>query len=97
MERPQKVSQDVVGGFLASHQGWRAEGDHLEKSYAFPYYGAGIAFAVHVGFVAEKKDHHPDLHISWGKVLVRWTTHDAGGITALDLEMAELTDRAYPA
>ena len=95
MERPQKVAQDVVDGFLASHPGWRADGDQLEKSYAFRYYGAGLAFAVHVGFVAERKDHHPDLHISWGKVLVRWTTHDAGGITPLDLEMAELTDHAY--
>ena len=95
MERPQKLAQDVVDAFLASHPRWKVEGDHLEKSYGFRAYGAALAFVVHVGLVAEKKDHHPDLHISWGRVVVRWTTHDAGGVTSRDLELAELTDQAY--
>ncbi|RYE92070.1 MAG: 4a-hydroxytetrahydrobiopterin dehydratase, partial [Myxococcales bacterium] len=43
-------------------------------------------------FVAEKYDHHPDLEVRHGKVDVRWTTHDARGLTALDLAQAERTD-----
>ncbi|MBC8131598.1 MAG: 4a-hydroxytetrahydrobiopterin dehydratase [Deltaproteobacteria bacterium] len=95
MERPAKLVTSTVEQFLSSHDGWKVAGEALEKTYAFPSYGPTVAFAVHIGFAAEKRDHHPDLHISWGKVLVRWTTHDAGGITSLDVELAELCDNAY--
>ena len=46
-----------------------------------------------LGFVAEKRDHHPDVLVGWGKARVLWTTHDAGGITQLDLDLAEATDK----
>jgi pterin-4a-carbinolamine dehydratase len=46
------------------------DSDALTKTYSFEHYGAAIAFAVHVGFAAEKRDHHPEMHISWGKVEV---------------------------
>jgi|SRR5450432_527792 len=95
MERPVKLSNSAVETFVSTHEGWKIVGDALEKTYAFQYYGAGVAFAVHVGFAADKRDHHPDLNISWGKVQVRWTTHDAAGITSLDLELAQLCDHAY--
>jgi 4a-hydroxytetrahydrobiopterin dehydratase len=42
--------------------------------------------------LAEKRDHHPDVTIGWGKARVLWTTHDAGGVTDLDLALAEATD-----
>jgi 4a-hydroxytetrahydrobiopterin dehydratase len=64
----------------------------LGRTFRFPDYPAGIAFAVRVGFAAEARNHHPDLHIGWARVQVLWSTHDAGGITALDAEMAEQTD-----
>lgn len=95
MEKPTKLANTAVDAFLSSREGWTVQGEGLEKTFAFQYYGAGVAFAVHLGFAAEKRDHHPDLHISWGKVKVRWSTHDAGGVTALDLEMADVTDHAY--
>jgi 4a-hydroxytetrahydrobiopterin dehydratase len=94
-KRPAKLSKADVDKFVGAHERWNAEGDALDKTYTFETYGAAIAFAVHLGFAAEKRDHHPDLHISWGKVAVRWTTHDAGGITALDVEMAQLSDHTY--
>jgi 4a-hydroxytetrahydrobiopterin dehydratase len=47
---------------------------------------------VRVGLAAEKKDHHPDVELGWGRARVLWTTHDAGGITSLDVELAALTD-----
>jgi 4a-hydroxytetrahydrobiopterin dehydratase len=97
MERPAKLAKSAVEEFISSRKGWQDVGDALEKTYTFQYYGAAVAFAVHVGFAAEKRDHHPDMHVSWGKVLIRWSTHDAGGITSLDLEMAELCDHAYAA
>jgi 4a-hydroxytetrahydrobiopterin dehydratase len=92
MGKQEKLSKDAIDAFLTAHSGWKREGDALTKTYSFEHYGAAIAFAVHVGFAAEKRDHHPDLHISFGKVEVRWTTHDAGGVSALDTEMAQQAD-----
>lgn len=64
----------------------------MTKRFAFPDFGGSMAFAVRVGFEAEKRDHHPDLTIGWGRADVLWTTHDAGGITELDLALAERCD-----
>ncbi len=58
------------------------------RTFSFDSYAAGIAFVVRLGFAAEARDHHPDLHVGFRKVKVAWSTHDAGGITALDTEMA---------
>jgi 4a-hydroxytetrahydrobiopterin dehydratase len=95
MGKPEKLSNEAVETFIAAHAGWKRDGDTLAKTYAFEQYGDGIAFAVHIAFAADKRDHHPDLRIGWGKVEVRWTTHDAGGISAADAEMAQLADRLY--
>lgn len=45
-----------------------------------------------VGLAAEKRDHHPDIELGWGRARVVWTTHDQRGVTALDTELAETTD-----
>jgi 4a-hydroxytetrahydrobiopterin dehydratase len=93
MGRPGKLERDAVEAWLAAHPGWAREGDGaIVRSYAFADFGAAVAFTVRLGFVAEKRDHHPDVLVGWGKARVLWTTHDAGGITKLDLELAEATD-----
>ena len=51
-----------------------------------------MALANAVAELAERLNHHPDLQVGWGQVGVRWTTHDAGGVTALDLQAARQTD-----
>ncbi len=95
MGKRDKLSDQDIQAFVAAHPGWERAGGLLRKTYAFRHYGQAMGFAVHVGFAAEKRDHHPDLHISWGKVVVEWSTHDAGGITGVDTEMAEVTDLVY--
>ena len=95
MAKPEKLSKEAIDKFVTAHAGWKLDGDTLTKTYTFAHYGAGIAFAVHLGFAADKRDHHPDMMVSWGKVEVRWTTHDAGGISALDVEMAQQADLVY--
>lgn len=97
MSKREKLSEQVVTAFTTSHAGWARAGDAVTKTFAFSDYAGGIAFAVRVGFAAERRDHHPDLRIGYRKVEVTWTTHDAGGITALDTEMAELCDRLHHA
>lgn len=92
MSRPKKLSDDEIGAFLGAHAGWAREGDALTRTFSFGDYAAGIAFVVRVGFAAEARDHHPDLAVGYARVKVSWTTHDAGGISSLDAEMAERTD-----
>jgi 4a-hydroxytetrahydrobiopterin dehydratase len=95
MSKRERLSEQAVLAFVTSHPGWAAEGSAIAKTFAFDDYAAGISFVVRVGFAAEKRDHHPDLHVGWGKVKVTWSTHDAGGITTVDTEMAELSDRLH--
>jgi 4a-hydroxytetrahydrobiopterin dehydratase len=93
MSRPTKLDPSTVDAWLAAHQGWSREGEALVRTFATEDFGASLALAVRLGVVAEKRDHHPDILVTWGKARVLWTTHDAGGITQLDLELAEATDR----
>jgi len=86
-----KLEAAAVDAFSRSAS-WGAQGDALEKVFEFAAYRDGVAFAVAVAMAADKLDHHPDLAIGYGKVTVRWTTHDAGGITGLDRDMAVLCD-----
>jgi 4a-hydroxytetrahydrobiopterin dehydratase len=102
MAKREKLTDETIRAFLSAREGWSvgtsATGGAtptLVKTYAFKHFGAAVGFAVHVGFAAEKQDHHPELVVTWGKVRVAWWTHDADGVTALDTEMAELTDRIY--
>lgn len=92
MARPAKLDRPELDAWLAAHSGWEVDGEALVRSYKLADFGAALAFAVRLGMIAEKKDHHPDILLGWGKARVLWTTHDAGGITRLDLELAEATD-----
>jgi len=92
MARPAKLSDAAVDAWLAENAAWARDGDALAKSFRFPDFAAALAFTVRLGMIAEKRDHHPDVHLGWGKARVVWTTHDAGGITELDLALAKATD-----
>lgn len=69
--------------------GWTREDDEIVRVYEFDSYLGGVGFAAGAGGVAEDAFHHPELTIRWREVEVRLTTHDAGGITAKDIELAE--------
>jgi 4a-hydroxytetrahydrobiopterin dehydratase len=93
MARPTKLESAVVDAWLAQHAGWERKGQEaLAKRFAFPDFAAALAFTVRVGCMAEKHDHHPDVELGWGRVRVLWSTHDAGGVTQLDLDAAAATD-----
>jgi 4a-hydroxytetrahydrobiopterin dehydratase len=83
----------TVTAWLAKQQGWeRSGGEAIAKRFAFPDFAAALGFVVRVGCLAEKRDHHPDVELGWGRARVIWSTHDAGGVTRLDLDAAEATD-----
>jgi 4a-hydroxytetrahydrobiopterin dehydratase len=93
MARPTKLDAREIETWLAAHPEWSAQGGvALTRAFKFPDFSAALAFVVRVGLAAEKRDHHPDVELGWGRARVLWTTHDAGGITSLDVELATLTD-----
>jgi 4a-hydroxytetrahydrobiopterin dehydratase len=94
MSRPTKLDDAAIDAWIASHAGWqRAGAGAVAKGFKFSDFSSALAFVVRVGCLAEKRDHHPDVELSWGRARVLWSTHDAGGVTRLDLEAAEATDK----
>lgn len=75
--------------------GWAREGEEIVRTYEFDSYLDGVGFAAGAGGVAEDAWHHPEITITYGEVEVRLTTHDAGGITDNDIELAERFDDIY--
>jgi 4a-hydroxytetrahydrobiopterin dehydratase len=69
--------------------GWEQEGDEIVRTYEFDAYLDGVGFAAAAGGLAQEAFHHPEMTIGWREVEVRLTTHDAGGITVADLDLAE--------
>lgn len=87
------LSLNDIETALNNLPGWKREGGELVKTYRFSKYLSGIEFVNHVAQAAEKLNHHPELYVGWCKVQVKLTTHSAGGITKLDVQMAENAER----
>jgi 4a-hydroxytetrahydrobiopterin dehydratase len=76
-------------------EGWDRDGDEIVRTYEFDSYLDGVGFAAGAGGLAEEAWHHPEMRITWGEVEVQLTTHDAGGITAKDIDLAGRFDEVY--
>lgn len=88
MEVMAVLSDADVQTALGTLAGWSRAGDELVKTYDCASFPDAIAFVVRIGFLAEAANHHPDLDIRWRKVRVALTTHDEGGLTARDVDLA---------
>ncbi len=71
---------------------WTRAGDRIEREVRLADFRAAMAFVNRVADVAERLDHHPDISISWNRVGLSVNTHDSGGLTALDFELARSVD-----
>jgi len=85
---PTKLSDIEIQRELGSLGGWSRRGDTLVKTYGFHTFPEAITFVGQVAVRAEEVQHHPDIDIRYTKVTVMLSTHDAGGISLLDVEMA---------
>ncbi|MGQ0503886.1 MAG: 4a-hydroxytetrahydrobiopterin dehydratase [Myxococcaceae bacterium] len=79
--------------FLEEHPDWHVEGKVLERKYTFPTFLDGIAFLQRVAQAAEAANHHPDIDIRYRDITLRLTTHDAGGLTFRDPDLASYCDQ----
>jgi 4a-hydroxytetrahydrobiopterin dehydratase len=89
-----RLSAEKVDEKLASLKGWKREGDFIAKTFKFKTFMDGIRFVNEIAAIAEKLEHHPDIHIVWTTIRLEVQTHDEGGITAYDIKLATLIEKA---
>ena len=90
-----KLTDAERSAALASLPGWRmAEArDAIQRRYTFKDFNAAFGFMTRVALVAERMNHHPEWFNVWNRVDVTLSTHDAGGLTPLDIKLATAIDK----
>ena len=91
-KRAAAMSDAAVRDHLAQSSGWRQAGNAIEKSFAFKGWLETVAFVDALAWVCHVEDHHPDLHVSFDRCVVRFSTHSAGGISMNDFICAAKAD-----
>lgn len=89
-----KLSDLEIHRALANLPGWTRRGDVLQKTYSFARFADGVRFVDDVAKLADSMNHHPDIDIRYTKVAFSLSTHDAGGITQHDLDLAKAIEDA---
>lgn len=93
MNRPERMGVQTA---LDQLPGWSAgQGDReaLVKTFRFDDFNAAFGFMARVALMADKLDHHPEWFNVYNRVDVTLTTHDAGGVTELDVKLAQFMDQ----
>ena len=90
--RPTVLNEAAVVSGMQQLVDWQRENAMIQRIFERSSFADAIAFVVRIGFLAEAMDHHPDVDIRYRTVTVALATHDAGGITELDLRLASQID-----
>ena len=92
MANRSRLTEDQVSDRLMAVPHWSRAGDSIVRTVESPSFMDGIAFVHRVADIAEARDHHPDIDIRYTRVTLTLSTHDRGGLTALDFDVAEAVD-----
>ena len=89
-----KLTEARVRELLPQVPGWevREDGQSLSRTFRFDDYYRTIAFVNALAFIAHREDHHPDLSVHYDRVVVRYSTHDVGGLSENDFICAAKAD-----
>ena len=89
-----------VAALLASSRPWTIGDGHgrdvLRKEFVFASHAEAIAFLVRLAMEADVRNHHPEYEGCYNRLTVTWTTHACGGISMLDVDMANFSDKVGP-
>ena len=89
-----KLMEDEINKKLEDFENWIYANNSISKEYEFEDFVNALGFVVKAGMEAEKMNHHPDLHIyAYKHVKVTITTHDEGGVTEKDFDLAQKIER----
>jgi 4a-hydroxytetrahydrobiopterin dehydratase len=86
--KPVKLSESEIVVELSKLPGWKLEFGKLHREYKFTDFVAAFGFMTGVALIAQGMDHHPEWFNVWNTVRIDLTTHDAGGVTTLDVKLA---------
>ena len=86
------LSEAEIRERLGGLSGWTHASNAIERKFTTEGWPATLMLVNAIGFLCEAADHHPDLHVSWGGVTVRFNTHTAGGVSEKDFEIARKVD-----
>lgn len=92
----QRLDEATLSERFSTLQGWERQEQTLHQTRTFKDFVAAIAFVNKLVSPAEALGHHPDISISYNKVSITLTTHDAGGLTALDFQLAQTISELDP-
>jgi 4a-hydroxytetrahydrobiopterin dehydratase len=87
-----RLSEDEITRALETLPDWRRQGEALVRDFTFKNFRQAMAFVNQVAELAEAQRHHPDITIRYNRVQLTLSTHEAGGITERDLELARRID-----
>ncbi|AFY73375.1 pterin-4a-carbinolamine dehydratase [Synechococcus sp. PCC 7502] len=87
-----KLTQTELEASIVQLSGWKIVNDKLNKKFKFKDFVEAFGFMTKVAIISEKMDHHPELFNVYNNVVIDLTTHDAGGISNLDVELAKKID-----
>lgn len=83
-----KLTDAEIGERLDASSGWNLIEGEIAKTFTFSTYKDGLVFAAVVGHLADQADHHPNIQIGYRKVTISVNTHDVGGISEKDFDLA---------
>jgi 4a-hydroxytetrahydrobiopterin dehydratase len=89
------LSSEALSEGLLRIPEWSGDQACIHREYRFTDFASALGFMVNCGVQAEKQNHHPEWSNVYNKVNVTLTTHDEGGVTDQDLELARLMDTVY--
>jgi len=92
-----RLSDAEVAAGLDRLAGWQLAGGALRRELQFRDFNEAFGFMVRVALLAEKRDHHPEWTNVYGRVVIELRTHDVGGISSKDLELAAAIDQLLAA
>ncbi|QLF92962.1 4a-hydroxytetrahydrobiopterin dehydratase [Pseudomonas sp. ABC1] len=91
-----RVADEALAGLIEEIPGWNISVQNgikqLEKTYSFKDFAQALEFVNAIGEMAEAANHHPALLLEWGKVTVRWWSHESRGLHLKDFQLAAHTD-----
>jgi 4a-hydroxytetrahydrobiopterin dehydratase len=88
-------TEEAASVFLENLKDWEFKDNGIEKHFKFKNFTQALGFIVQVGVLAEKMNHHPELFNVYSKVNIRLTTHDSGGVTDKDFELASQIESLF--
>lgn len=88
---PASTSAEIKA-WLSEIPGWEMVDGRLRREFKFPDFASALRFVNRIGEIAEAEQHHPDVQLSWGRVVVETYTHSVGGMSVNDFTLAAKID-----